>query len=94
MPRIRLGERYMTREERGRKALIEYISSKTGRHLMSQEELAAKIGLSPVTLSKRMNGRSKFTYNDIMAICRVFDPPDEVILSFFGRVPQKSRKSA
>lgn len=90
MPRTKLGERYIGREERGHKALIEYVRSKTGgRDLMKLDDLAEKIGLSHTALSLRMNGRVKFSHTDILRICRVFDTSDEELLSFFGRGSQK-----
>ena len=95
MPRTKLADRFLCPKDRGQKALVDYISSNTGKNKkMTQEDFAEAIGLSAATLSKRMNGRSKFTLKDIITICWVLDPPEEIALSFLGRTPKKNKKSA
>ena len=52
---------------------------------ITQEELAAIVGIKPSTLSFKLNGRSKFTTNEILAICDALGIlPDAIPKYFFA----------
>lgn len=50
---------------------------------ISQEELARQIRLNPSTLSKKLNGKSEFTQNEMKNILSVIDVPLEKITFYF-----------
>lgn len=49
----------------------------------TQAELAERIGISAVTLNKKLRGHSEFTQSEIVAICDTLNIPDEEILDYF-----------
>ena len=50
---------------------------------ITQEELANRVGIKPGTLSFKLNGRSKFTTNEILAVCEVLEIDPQYIPIYF-----------
>nr|DAM21430.1 MAG TPA: helix-turn-helix domain protein [Caudoviricetes sp.] len=50
---------------------------------MTQTELAEKIGISAVTLNKKLRGHSEFTQSEIRSICQILQIPGDEIASYF-----------
>jgi len=53
------------------------------RHGKTKEEVAAIIGVNPVTLYRKMNGLSDFNRHEIQLIIRAFDLDETTINSIF-----------
>ena len=49
----------------------------------TQAELAEEIGISAVTLNKKLRGYSEFTQSEITAICEKLNIPDGEIPAYF-----------
>ena len=49
----------------------------------TQEGLAAEIGVNEGTLSSKLNSKYAFKQNEMDAICRVLDIPNDEIGSYF-----------
>lgn len=49
------------------------IRSLMGRHEVSQERVGAYLGMSQPTFSKRMHGKTDWTYNELLKIARFFN---------------------
>lgn len=78
-------------EDRGHMELVKYIRAHTGRGCKyKMAELADAMGLSPPALSMRLNGKTKFTHNDLCCLFCLLETPIEIIPTFFGLPPQKS----
>lgn len=93
MPKLKRS--FMRPEDQGYDCLVRFIAGRTGRKLdYTQEQLAEKAGIAPSTFSRRMNHKGQFTHEELCRLFRILNPTDEEILSFFGRNPQKGRKSA
>lgn len=79
-------------EERGREALLRFIDRNTGKNLkFTKAALAEKIGITPVAFSSKMTGKTRFSLKDVSRIIDALDASDEEVLSFLGRVSQKSK---
>lgn len=50
---------------------------------MTQCDVAQKIGISPVTLNKKLKGRTEFTQSEIRKLCQVLAIPDSEIPAYF-----------
>lgn len=50
---------------------------------ISQERLAAEIGVNEGTLNSKLNNKFNFKSNEMDAICRVLDIPNEEIGAYF-----------
>ncbi|HBY03348.1 MAG: DNA-binding helix-turn-helix protein [Desulfotomaculum sp. 46_296] len=51
---------------------------------MTIKELAAELGMTPGTLSRKLNNRSSFFMNETVAICRILGIESEVNKYFFS----------
>lgn len=80
MPRVAIKKRdYMIRDLTG------WIIGKMHEKGMSQEELAAELGIGQAALSSRLNpkryksGKTKdpFSYGDLLTLFKLFEVPDE-----------------
>lgn len=49
----------------------------------TQVELASKIGISSVTINKKLRGHSDFTQSEIASICKVLEITDADIPAYF-----------
>lgn len=52
----------------------------------TQEQLAQRIGVSTNTLSRKINGKIKFTVDEAVSICTVLDAPDSVVDIFLPEI--------
>lgn len=50
---------------------------------ITQEQLAKEIGINEATLNSKLNNRFQFKADEIDAICRVLDIPNEEIGAYF-----------
>lgn len=50
---------------------------------LTQVELAGKIGVSAVTMNKKLRGHTDFTQGEIASICKVLNIPDDSIAAYF-----------
>lgn len=50
---------------------------------MTQSDVAQKIGVSPVTLNKKLRGHTEFTQSEICDLCTVLSIPDAEIPTYF-----------
>lgn len=50
---------------------------------LTQRDVAKKIGVSPVTLNKKLRGHTEFTQGEICDLCRVLAIPDAEIPDYF-----------
>jgi transcriptional regulator with XRE-family HTH domain len=50
---------------------------------ITQERLAAEIGVNETTLNQKLNNKYEFKGNEIDAICRVLDIPNDEIGAYF-----------
>ena len=50
---------------------------------MTQCDVAQKIGISPVTLNRKLNGYTEFTQSEIRKLCQVLAIPDNKIPAYF-----------
>lgn len=55
----------------------------TFEHFGSNKELAKEMGISEVSLSRKMNGKVDFSSDDIIKICRLLDIPVAKIGLYF-----------
>ena len=49
----------------------------------TQEKLALELNLSQTTLSRKLNGLSQFTYDEMVKLIEVLDIKDEQISEYF-----------
>lgn len=50
---------------------------------LTQADLAQSVGISAVTLNKKLKGYSEFTQSEIQSICGALDIPDSEIAVYF-----------
>lgn len=93
MPRLK--RTYLRPEDRGLDALVQFVGKNTGKYYRrTQADLAEELGVTKQTFSHRMTKKHQFTHSELCRLFQLLKPTDEEILSFFGREPKKSSKSA
>lgn len=50
---------------------------------MTQADVATAIGLNPATLNAKLKGKSSFTSDEIMDLCKRFEIPTTEISAYF-----------
>lgn len=53
---------------------------------LTQKDVAIRIGIRPTTLSQKLNNKFSFTSDEIDAICKLLDIPNEEIGIYFFTV--------
>ncbi len=59
----------------------------------TQERLADVIGVSANTLSRKINGKKKFTVDEAVRICKALNSPGSVVDIFLPELSQKRNES-
>lgn len=59
---------------------VKAVKDQIGKRGIKQNFVAERIGLSPQAFSRKLNGGTKFTINEISKLMKLLDIPPEILL--------------